>query len=220
MPLLVNALAQADTAASALPPVEGFNYDALEATSAPMMDAATTAAAQAAALVGNAADAVNNVNWATPTRDIFIIIFFVVAVFLYGLSLGRDRVLVVLVSIYMALAVVANAPFLTSLPGNFAVKAGTFLGVFLLLFFLISRTALTRIFGNLAAGRLWQVLLFSVLQVGLLISVTLSFLPAEATAHLHPLTVRVFVSEMGRFTWIAAPIVAMVFFSGERNQRT
>jgi len=37
--------------------------------------------------------------------DLFIILFFVIAAFLYGFSLGRDRIVAILVSIYMGLAV-------------------------------------------------------------------------------------------------------------------
>src|SRR5512143_4108673 len=61
------------------------------------------------------ANAVAGINWAAPTWDLFIVLFFVVTVFLYGLSLGRDRIIVILVSIYMALAVVSNAPYIGSL---------------------------------------------------------------------------------------------------------
>ena len=46
-------------------------------------------------------DFVTNINWAAPSWDLFIILFFIVAAFLYGLSLGRNRVIVILVSIYM-----------------------------------------------------------------------------------------------------------------------
>ena len=152
---------------------------------------------------------------AAPTWDIFIVLFFIIAVFLYGLSLGRDRILVVLSSIYMAYAVVMSAPFLMNLSGNFAFEAAAFLVVFLLVFFLVSHTALGKVFGSLTAGKLWQVLLFSILHVGLLVSLTLTFLPPESVQALHPLTQKIFASDLARFAWVVAPILAMVFFSGD-----
>jgi len=156
-----------------------------------------------------------NVNWTSPSWDVFIVLFFVVTVFLYGMSLGRDRIIVILVSTYMALAMVANAPAIEN--GSYALQTTTFLGLFLLLFFLVSRSALKNVFGDLGAGSIWQVMLFSTLQVGLLISVTLSFLPPEATNNLHELSRWIFASDMGRFAWITAPILAMVFVGrGER----
>jgi hypothetical protein len=193
MSLLAYALAQSDTAAA----------DAASSTSV------------APGLVSDVTTAFNHVNWAAPSWDVFIIAFFVVAVFLYGLSLGRDRLIVILVSIYMALAVVANAPAMARLEGNFALKAVSFIGIFLLLFFLVSRTSLGKVFSNLAAGKLWQVLLFSILQVGLLVSITLSFLPPESAGALHPLTRTIFATDMARFVWVVSPIAAMVFFTGD-----
>ncbi|MEY4722747.1 MAG: hypothetical protein RLZZ324_260 [Candidatus Parcubacteria bacterium] len=156
-----------------------------------------------------------HVNWAAPTWDLFIVIFFLVTVFLYGMSLGRDRVIVILVSIYMALAVVSNAPLLGKLDNSvnvgqwFAVKVTTFLGIFVLLFFLMSRSALQNTFGKLSAGKWWQVMLFSTFHVGLLVSITLSFLPPDAVEALSPVTRQLFASEMGRFAWIVAPILGM-----------
>lgn len=178
---------------------------------------------------GDAANAIakvfgflGNINWAAPTWDLFIVIFFIITVFLYGMSLGRDRIIVILVAIYMSLAVVSNAPLLgifgdadIQVGNYFAFKVTTFLGLFVLLFFLLSRSALTRTFGKLHSGSWWQVLVFSVFHVGLLVSITLSFLPTEAVGHLAPLTRQVFASEMAKFLWILAPITAMVVLKSD-----
>ncbi|MFA6603312.1 MAG: hypothetical protein WCT10_00550 [Patescibacteria group bacterium] len=172
--------------------------------------------------VGNAtADYVNQINWSAPSWDLFIVLFFVVTVFLYGLSLGRDRIVVILVSIYMALAVVSNAPFIDQLRfsragGQIAAfRIGAFVGIFVLLFFLLSRSVLLKTFSNLASGKWWQVLAFSILHVGLLVSITLSLLPADAVSHLAPFTRSLFLSDGGKFIWIVAPIMAMVTLKGD-----
>ena len=168
---------------------------------------------------------VTAVNWAAPTWDLFIVLFFIATVFLYGMTMGRDRIIVILVSIYMALAVVSNAPILArlhadvSLHDYFAFRVTTFLGVFVLLFFLLSRSALLKTFGSLAAGRWWQVFVFSIMHVGLLVSITLSFLPADAVGHLAPLTQRVFASDTGRFLWVVMPIFAMVLLKDNDDRR-
>lgn len=167
----------------------------------------------------NPAEFLAHINWAQPTWDLFIVLFFVVAAFLYGVSLGRDRIIVILVSLYMALAVVNTAPYLDVLEKSsqeilskiFVFKITGFLGVFIVLFFLLSHSALLRtIAASDERGPWWQVMLFSFLHVGLLISVTLSFLPPEAVGKLAPLTQRIFTEELSRFLWVAAPIVAMI----------
>ena len=67
---------------------------------------------------------------------------------------------------------------------------------------------------NDSDGSWWQVLLFSFLQIGLLIAVVLSFLPDSVSQHLAPLTQRIFVDPYSVFGWVAAPILAMILVRG------
>lgn len=171
-------------------------------------------------------NAVNSVNWLEPTWDLFIILFFVVASLIYGVSLGRDRIIVILVSIYMALAIVNHIPFLTgvssagvSLNDTFALRVSVFLGVFILLFFFMSHSALMKTFGHSTGqGKFWQVMIYSFLHVGLLISVTLSFFPADLANVLSPLTQTIFMSDIARAIWVTIPVVAMAIFgTGDKD---
>lgn len=168
-----------------------------------------------------ASNFVAKIDWTHPSWDLFIILFFVIAGFLYGLSLGRDRIIVILISVYMALAVVNSAPFIGNFQADigidqfFAFRISTFVVVFIILFFMMSRSALlATVASSDTRGSWWQVLLFSFLHVGLLISITLSFLPPSAATHLAPLTQKIFVEDIGRFIWIIAPILAMVLIKG------
>lgn len=165
-------------------------------------------------------------DWSRPSWDMFIYLFFIIATLLYGLSLGRDRVIVILISVYMALAVVDAAPFLDSVRGaagadQFGVfRVAIFAVVFILLFFLMSQSALlSTIASTDTRGAWWQVIVFSMLQVGLLISIVLSFLPAGATTHLAPMTQKIFVQDTSRFLWIIAPIVAMILLKGAAAEK-
>lgn len=165
---------------------------------------------------------IQSVNLTQPTWDTFIVLLFIIGALLYGLSLGRDRVIVILVSVYMSLAVVANAPVLRdlnllqlSLNDNYAIKIGFFLGLFIMLFFLLSRSALLHtIAASNAPGSWWQTIIFSILQVGLLISITLSFLPAEMTSSLSGYTQQIFLSYWGKSAWIVLPVVFMAIAPG------
>ncbi|MEO5927427.1 MAG: hypothetical protein ABIO72_01870 [Patescibacteria group bacterium] len=167
-----------------------------------------------------------SLNWQNPTWDVFILLFFVVGALLYGLSLGRDRVIVILVGIYMALAVVTNAPALTNLNlalnlnENYVLRISLFLGVFVVVFFLLSRSALLKTIGRSnAPGSWWQTIIFSILQVGLLISVTLNFLPKEMTQGLTEVTRNIFMSDQGRSAWLILPIVFMILAPTDRSSR-
>lgn len=161
------------------------------------------------------------IDWSRPSWDLFIFLFFFVISFLYGFSLGRDRILVILVSIYIAMAVVPAFPYLDKLyldlsVQGFAFKVTSFYIIFIVLFFLLSRSALVNLLGaqNTGVGdNFIEVILFSILHVGLLVSITLSFLPEVALARLATGTREVFTSEMGKFLWLVAPVVAMIVFS-------
>lgn len=165
-----------------------------------------------------------HINWAAPTWDLFIWIFFLVASFLYGISLGRDRIIVIMVGLYMALAIVGNTPFIRAFSAQinvegFGFKFTVFVGLFVLFFFLLSRSALASAleYANVRRGSGLQIAVYSVLHVGLLISIVLSFLPPSSLALLTALTQRIFLSDIGRFFWLIAPIAAMIVLQNKER---
>lgn len=172
----------------------------------------------------NPTEMVANVNWIEPSWDLFIILFFIVASLIYGVSLGRDRIIVILVSIYISLAITNYIPSLENFTANisvndaFAVRVSLFLGVFILLFFFLSHSALLKSMGRgPGQGKLWQVIPFSFLHVGLLISVTMSFFPADLADVLSPLTQNLFVSDIAKAFWVLTPVVAMAILGKDHD---
>ena len=168
---------------------------------------------------------VTSFNFQSPTWDMFIILFFLVASFVYGLTLGRDRIIMILIAIYITLAVVGAAPFMDQLippdanPNNvFMYRIALFLGAFVALFFLLSRSAILRALARSdAPGEWWQIVVFSILHVGLLISITLSFIPEEYYGQLSQMTRDWFVGEGAVFFWVIAPIAAMTLAGGGKD---
>jgi hypothetical protein len=146
-----------------------------------------------------------------------LLLFFAAGALLYGLTLGRDRIVIIMVSIYMGLAMVTNAPYLRDISGTFnqvALRAGIFVGIFILLFLFLSRNATLRAIDSGRGGGIFQTALFSVLHVGLLVSVGLSLMPNSALGEFSAQTRGLFVSDPARFAWLIAPIGAMMIFSG------
>src|SRR3989338_6215068 len=142
-------------------------------------------------MLGGIQQLVSSINWSRPSWDLFIFLFFFIIAFLYGFSLGRDRILVILVSIYIALAVVPAFPYMDKLyldlsANGFAFRVTSFYILFIVLFFLLSRSALINLLGAQTTGigdNVIEIVLFSILHVGLLVSITLSFLPKVALVH-------------------------------------
>lgn len=165
-------------------------------------------------------------SFANPTWDLFVLVFFVVAALIYGFSLGRDRIIMIMVALYMALVAVTNLPVIPqfgariALDNGFAIRVGTFVGLFVILFFMLTRSALSHaLSGNGALGPWWHVLFLSFVQVGMLISVVMSFLPVGWLEKLAPFTRTIFVSPWGKFLWVLMPIFGLLLIGlyNERN---
>jgi hypothetical protein len=161
------------------------------------------------------------IDWSTPTWDIVILLFVVISVLIYSFTLGRDRIVALLISTYLSLAVATNLPYMDKITeiinrfGFLTFQVSAFIIVFGVLFIFLSRSSLLQGLSSLTGGW-WQIILFSLLQVGLLVSIILSFLPQTAVANLSDFTRIIFISDLGRFCWIVLPIVALVFIHGRK----
>ncbi|MBI4127761.1 MAG: hypothetical protein HY459_01685 [Parcubacteria group bacterium] len=157
--------------------------------------------------------------------DLLIFVLFIVAVLLYGLSLGRKRMTIMLVALYMALAIVQGLSFLPDsflrdrIPDErvFAVYGGIFIGAALILYVLLSRSVVRRISRDGSSGVLVTILM-SLLHIGFITSVLLSLATDEFLATLSPFTEKIFVEGVARFLWLIAPIVSLVFLGGRRQR--
>lgn len=162
------------------------------------------------------ADEVSTLSWASPSWDIMLILIFIVAAMVFSMSFGRRRVIVLLFSIYISLAVVNTLPYFENIFSSdwidklFTVKIAIFLAVFVGLYVYLNKSALLRYMrGSSPFTPAWQIMALSLLHTGLLISITLSFLPADLNEYLSFFTKSVFVSEGGQFFWIVAPIITL-----------
>lgn len=165
-----------------------------------------------------------SVNWFSPSWDVFIILFFLVASFLYGLSLGLNRILIIIISIYLSLALIDYFPFTNAtLPefkmGGISFKVTLFIGVVLLLFFFLSRSALLKTFGGGSDGSFFQIFLFSILHVGLLLGIVLSYMPESFREGLSPFSHQLFINSTAKFIWVFLPIAAMIVLGKTKKKR-
>lgn len=160
---------------------------------------------------------IQNFNWQTPSWDLFIILAWGLAAVLYAFSAGRGRILSLLMSLYIAKLLVAEAPWITQavnekLTGSLVglQQMVSFLLIFVILFILLSRFA----FKTSADGRhlasLPFALVFAILQVGLLIQTILSYL-AQTGKEFSQLISAIFLSNGAAFAWLLAPLVFLIF---------
>ena len=160
--------------------------------------------------------------------DLFIAFVFLVAVFIYGFFLGRNRMIVLLLRSYFSLAITQVIPWtrLTSLgwlgigeEPSASLMILVFLGIILLFYFLIPRSVLSSVFRVKKRGDAsWlQLFILSIAQVGLLAMIIISFLSEEVVANLGSPIQKALVGPEARFVWVIVPILVMVLMRRKRN---
>ncbi len=159
-----------------------------------------------------------------PTWDLGLVVFLFIITLFYEISSGKSRFLLALLSTYFSFIIIDLFPFWAKLGNIFGIKEFFyfqilfFLGFVLLFLFLLSGSIIGSSFGfnKKKIGQFLQTFFFSILQTGLLVSLGLSFLPAEYYGYVSPLVFRIFLEDFSRFLWVLTPIMALLFFK-KRN---
>jgi hypothetical protein len=161
--------------------------------------------------------------------DLFILLIFLAAVLIYGLFLGRNRMIILLLASYFSLAIVQVFPWqrLSSLKflntgenPSASLKILVFLAIILLFYFLIPRSVLSSSLRVKRRGKAswFQLFILSIVQIGLLLMVILAFLPPETVSGFGPAVKKVFVGPEAQFVWITIPVLAMVLMKRKKKK--
>ncbi len=166
----------------------------------------------------NSAILSNSWNWTG------ILIFLAVA-FIYGFLMGRNRLVAMILGTYFSLILTQALPWakltflgIKQVPTP-TVQIFIFLALILAFYFLIPHSALrqTLRLGGRSGSNWWQALIFSILQIGLILEVAVSFLPAKIVNGLNPLAKSLFIGPWPEFLWVLVPILALMFLRSSRH---
>ncbi len=171
----------------------------------------------------NIGEYVRGINFADPTWDLFVWLFFIIGSFVYGFVMGKDRIVVMLVSIYMSFAVVRSVPLVDQIAnktlGSISMfQIVLFFVLFLLLFSLFDQLRVFDIGSGVGDKSIFKSIVFSILHTGLIIAIILSFLPKDLTDKFSFYIQKVFISPIGYFLWTVMPILALVILSGKSEK--
>ena len=160
--------------------------------------------------------------------DIFIILVSLIAIFIYSFVLGKNRMILILLSSYFSLTIMKFLPWdrLASIswlgigqsPAP-SLKILIFLALILFFFIFIPRSVLSSALRIRKRGDAsWiQLSILGILQVGLFVSILLSFLPEEATAEFTPVIDKIFLGQGAQFIWIALPLFAITLMKKQKK---
>ncbi len=156
-------------------------------------------------------------SWNQPSWDLFIIAAWGFGSVLYAFTAGRGRIINILMSVYIAKLLVYEAPFLSgmvtkNLPSSLLSlqQLAAFAVMFLILFMFLGRYAFRTSVDGRQAGALIFGVLFSVLQIGLLINTILVFLPLTTQESFHPLIQFLFLDKPASFVWLMLPLAFLI----------
>ena len=162
--------------------------------------------------------------WFTPTWDLFVILFLIVAAFLLGLTIGRNKIIILLISAYIAIVVINFFPFgevfeIPKTDENFIYPIVIFIAVVFTFFVLLSNSALKKALRKTGDKSILQISLFSLFCIGLILSVILSFFPKDLVATFNPITQKLFMVELSRFLWALVPVFGMAVLRKKRKPK-
>ena len=154
----------------------------------------------------------------TLTWDLGLVVFLFFVAFFFGLSLGRKKLVLLLLTIYLGIALIRLVPFMENITRamsdgqKFAFHVGIFGGMIFLLFLFLSGSAIQSALRipTREEGPWWHVIFLSFGTVGLLFSSVLAMMPPSYYNKVSLLTQKLFLFHGAQFFWALVGIFILV----------
>jgi len=164
---------------------------------------------------------VANLGSLTGPKELFIMLF-VLFVFLYGMSIGKTRAMLSLLSIYVAFALTNIFPFTSevtdAVPANFKpylFKASLFSVLYILVFLVLHHSSLKRVsMGEMSMGKVFVI---SAIQIGFIGAVIASFLPTASAQNFLGPAYQILGSSLALFAWSAVSLGILPLMKDRRR---
>lgn len=141
------------------------------------------------------------------SQDVMLFLVIALVSFVFGMSIGRSRLITVLINIYVSMALLSVLP--KGIFPDYTYSVYLFLGVIILLTILGKKMFEIQLSGS-GKGFLWRVFVMSFLEVMLLLSVVLTIVPKKiALGYISSNSFDYLVSANFAFFWMLAPLVFM-----------
>ncbi|MBI3458649.1 hypothetical protein HY061_00055 [Candidatus Azambacteria bacterium] len=155
------------------------------------------------------------------TGDFVLFLIFFLSAFFFIFIFGRVRLVLILFSIYLSFLILNIIPlkgFIIGLQSSdiSILKSILFVGLTLIFFLILTRSLAAQSLKMRNEGNnFWGILLLSLTQVGLILTVILSFFPDNSRLVLGSVSQTVFLSDISLLTWIILPII-VIFWIGKK----
>lgn len=151
-----------------------------------------------------------------PTPYFLALVLIFLTVFFYGMRFGRGRTVLLLLSLYAASVLTDLFPYEKNLLEKFQtepffLEVGLFVAAILISFNLLLRSPLRTFAVQEKRSPIFQILLLSVLILGIFMSYLTTILPPEYLTQLAHPVFKYFKTENAQFWWSLAGLVGLAF---------
>jgi hypothetical protein len=150
------------------------------------------------------------------TQDISLLLVILVVSTIFGIFIGRTKLITVLINIYVAFAVVTVAPrqFFT----DYTYELILFL-VLVVGLTLIEKKLFEVYISGSGSGFLWRVFVMSFLEVVFFLSIIFSFVPRKvALGFISPTAFEYLTLDNYKFCWAVVPLIFLIFIHKKLNR--
>lgn len=157
-----------------------------------------------------------SMNLTRPSWDLLVLITFLVGIYFYLFRYGKGRAFIVLLASYISLALVERLPLVEAATGldledDYRSRAAIFVAGIILFSWMILHSDFISGFRQGSKKAWFETLTLSFLQIGFIISVIVSFVPAAAADDLSIFLKAAFVEDGAQLFWMASPFFAIFF---------
>ena len=153
---------------------------------------------------------------ANMSQDVTLLLVVVFVSFIFGMFVGRYKLISILINIYVSLAIINAVP--EKYMGDYTYRLTGFL-VLVILLTLVGKRLFEIYISGSGSGFLWRVFTMSFLEVVMLISITLSLVPKKvALEYVSPSSYEYLASENAKLLWLIIPLAFMFFIHKRLNR--
>jgi len=149
-------------------------------------------------------------------QDVMLLLVIMFVSFIFGMFIGRYKLITILINIYVAFALINVIP--GKILDDYTLKLIAFLAAVVVLTIISKRLFEIYISGS-GSGFLWRGFAMSFLEVIMLLSITLSLVPKKvALGYLSSSSYNYIASDMARLVWMLVPLAFMFMIHKRLNR--
>lgn len=154
------------------------------------------------------------------TWDLIIVLFLAGIGFLLSLILGKNRIFLMLLGVYISSALLSVIPVKKMFPDffgkeeNFVVMIVSFLVLIGIVYIIFSKSVLK---SKRRTQSIFQTFFYGLFMVGIVLTMIFFFLPEDLISQFSDLTLKIFNTSLARILWFVMPLIFIWIF--KRNEK-